>query len=74
MMDNLMHASTEINHEKHVRDFTVRLKTLVTKEYLQRVCEQYQSEKGYFSERAVVSVFRRPDSAAINMEAVIYQS
>ncbi|EGQ7967046.1 hypothetical protein U2G71_004530 [Vibrio vulnificus] len=65
IMDNLMDASTEINHEKHVVDFTDRLKNIVTKEYLQKVCEKYQSEKGYFSTREVVAVFKRPDSAAI---------
>ena len=48
IMDNLMDASTEINHEKHVKDFTDRLKKIVTKEHLQRVCERYQKEKGFF--------------------------
>lgn len=65
LMDNLMEASTEINHEKHIRDFTDRMKNIVTKEYLQKVCEQYQAEKGFFSERIPVAVFKRPDSAAI---------
>ena len=65
IMDNLMQASTEINHEKHIRDYTERLKNITTKEYLQRVCEKYQAEKGYFSEREAISVFRRPESAAI---------
>lgn len=65
IMDNLMDASTEIDHERHTRDFTDRMKTIVTKEYLQRVCEHYQAEKGYFSKREPVAVFKRPDSAAI---------
>ncbi|MBN4054775.1 hypothetical protein JYT87_03610 [Nitrospira defluvii] len=65
IMDNLMEASTEIDHERHVRDFTERMKNIVTKEYLQKVCEQYQNEKGYFSDREPVAVFKRPDSAAI---------
>lgn len=65
IMDNLMEASTNIDHERHVRDFTERMKSIVTKEYLQKVCEQYQTEKGFFSEREVVAVFRRPESAAI---------
>ncbi|KFJ85700.1 hypothetical protein IJ23_20040 [Vibrio sp. OY15] len=65
IMDNLMEASTEINHEKHVIDFTDRLKNIVTKEYLQKVCEHYQSEKGFFTTREVVAVFKRPNSAAI---------
>ena len=31
IMDNLMDASTEIDHERHTRDFTERMKRIVTK-------------------------------------------
>lgn len=65
IMDNLMEASTRIDYEAHIRDFTDRMKRIVTKAHLQQVCEQYQAEKGYFSERQLVAVFKRPDSAAI---------
>ena len=65
IMDNLMDASTAIDHERHIRDFSERLKGIVTKEYLQRVCEKYQREKGYFSRRGPVAVFKRPGAAAI---------
>ena len=65
IMDNLMEASTEIDHERHIRDFTDRMKNIVTKEHLQCVCKQYQTEKGFFSERKPVAVFKRPDSAVI---------
>ncbi len=65
IMDNLMDASTAIDHERHIRDFSDRMKAIVTKEYLQKVCETYQREKGYFSRREPVAVFRRPGSAAI---------
>lgn len=65
IMDNLMEASTHIDHARHVHDFTDRLKAIVTAEYLQRICQQYQSEKGYFSTRIPVAIFRRPDSVAI---------
>lgn len=65
MMDNLMDASTHIDHERHVRDFTNRLKNIVTKEHLNEVCERYQKEKGYFANRELVAVFRRPHSAMI---------
>lgn len=51
--------------QRHIRDFTDRMKKIVTKEYLQKVCEQYQDEKGFFAERKPVAVFKRPDSAAI---------
>ena len=65
IMDNLMDASTDIDHERHVKDFTDRMKAIVTKEHLKKVCEKYQSEKGFFSQREPVAVFKRPDSAAI---------
>ena len=38
IMDNLMDASTVIDHERHVQDFTDRLKKIVTPDYLLRVC------------------------------------
>ena len=65
IMDNLMEASTAIDHERHVQDFTDRLKSIVTSEHLHRVCEKYQSEKGYFSRREPIAVFKRPGAAAI---------
>ncbi|NGZ95879.1 MAG: hypothetical protein CV089_07075 [Nitrospira sp. WS110] len=65
IMDNLMEASTRIDHERHVRDFTERLKALVTRDYLERVCRQYQAEKGFFAKRELVAIFRRPQSVAI---------
>ena len=65
IMDNLMEASTKIDHQMHVKDFTERLKNIVTKEYLEKVCEQYQKEKGYFTSREPVAIFKRPDSVAI---------
>ncbi len=65
IMDNLMDASSKIDHEAHIRDFTDRMKNIVTKDYLQNVCKKYQADKGFFSERQPVAVFKRPDSAAI---------
>ena len=65
IMDNLMNASTNIDHQGHTRDFTDRMKRIVTRDYLQKVCEDYQAEKGFFAERKPAAVFRRPDSAAI---------
>ncbi len=46
IMDNLMQASTDIDHVRHVQDVTDRAKAIVTKEHLERVCAIYQSEKG----------------------------
>ncbi len=65
IMDNVMDASTHIDHARHVRDFTDRLKAIVTPDYLQCICRQYQSEKGYFSIRVPIAVFRRSDSVAL---------
>ncbi len=65
IMNNLMEASTVIDYARHVRDFTDRLKSIVTPEHLQRVCEKYQSEKGYFARREPVAVLKRPGAAAI---------
>lgn len=65
IMDNLMDASTQLDYARHVRDFTGRMKAIVTPVYFQHVCQQYQAEKGYFSNRVPVAVFRRPDSAAL---------
>jgi hypothetical protein len=65
IMDNLMEASTRIDHAAHVRDFTDRVKAIVTPEHLDYVCRQYQAEKGFFATREPVAVFKRPDSAAI---------
>ena len=65
IMDNLMDASTEINHERHTRDFSERLKKIVTEEYLKKVCKKYQEEKGYFSKREFVSLFKRPEAVAV---------
>jgi hypothetical protein len=65
IMDNLMQASTDIDHERHVQDFTDRAKGIVTPEHLERVCRRYQSEKGTWLNREPLAVLRRPDSAAV---------
>jgi hypothetical protein len=65
IMDNLMEGSTKIDHAKHTRDFTDRMKAIVTSEYLTRVCQRYQAEWGYFARREFVAVFRRPSSVAV---------
>lgn len=65
IMNNLMQASSDIDHERHVRDFTERARGIVTPEHLERVCKKYQEEKGQWLHREPVTVFRRPTSAAI---------
>lgn len=65
IMDNLMDASIAIDHERHVRDFTERAKSIVTPEHLKRVCEHYQREKGIFTRREPIAVLKRPGAAVI---------
>jgi len=65
IMDNLMDASTAIDYERHVRDFTDRAKSVMSKELLQSICKEYQNSKGFFAKREFVAAFRRPDSVAV---------
>ena len=65
IMDNLMQASTDINHERHVRDFSERLKKIVTKENLEQQCDEYQNELGYFSDRELMGVVRKDTDVRI---------
>lgn len=65
IMDNLMDASTAIDYPRHIRDFTDRLKSVLSKEWLEWICQDYQSTKGFFATREFVAVFRRPESVAV---------
>jgi len=65
IMDSLMQASTDIDHEKHVRDFSEKLKEIVTKENLEQQCKKYQKELGYFSEREFVGIFRKESDVRV---------
>ncbi|MBS0507177.1 MAG: hypothetical protein JSR53_07330 [Proteobacteria bacterium] len=65
IMDNLMDASTAIDYERHIQDFTDRLKSVLSKERLAWICQDYQSTKGFFTKREFVATFRRPESVAI---------
>lgn len=60
-----MDASTAIDYERHIKDFTDRLKSALSKERLEWICQDYQSTKGFFAEREFVALFRRPESVAI---------
>jgi 2C-methyl-D-erythritol 2,4-cyclodiphosphate synthase len=65
IMDSLMDASTAIDYEKHVRDFTDRAKSVLPKERLQAICAEYQRTKGFFGKRELVAIFRRPESVVV---------
>lgn len=59
IMDNLMQASTDIDHEKHIKDFSKKMKEIVTKENLQKQCKEYQEKLGYFSNRELIGIVRK---------------
>ena len=65
IMDNLMAASSKIDHARHVRDFTENLKAIVTKENLEAQCKEYQAKLGNFAGRQFVAVFRKETDAAV---------
>jgi len=65
IMDNLMQASTDIDHEKHVQYFSEHLKSIVTKEILQNQCKKYQAELGYFSKREFVGIFKKANDVRV---------
>ncbi|WP_417282684.1 hypothetical protein [Comamonas sp.] len=65
IMDNLMDASTAIDYERHIKDFTDRLKSVLSRERLKWICQDYQDTKGFFAKREFVATFRRPESVAI---------
>lgn len=65
IMDNLMDASTAIDHARHVRDFTERARRMLDEPTLHAICARYQRERGHFAERERVAIFRRPNSIAV---------
>ena len=65
LMDNLMEGSREIDHARHVRDFTQRMKDIVTADRLEAMCADYQARIGFFERREVGGVFRRAKSVAV---------
>lgn len=65
IMDNLMQGSTEIDYARHTRDFTDRMKCIVTPERLAAMCADYRSRIGFFERREFVALFRRQASVAV---------
>ena len=56
LMDNMLAGSTEIDHAKHVRDFTHRLKVIVTEDNLSRQWKTIRSDLA-ISKNAKLSLF-----------------
>ena len=65
IMDNLMEASTRLDYARHVRDFSERARAALSERQFRQVCEQYQREKGFFSERELLGILRRPRSVIV---------
>ena len=65
LMDNLMEGSREIDHAKHTRDFTQRMKDIVTADRLEAMCKDYQARIGFFEKREFIGLFRRKHSVAV---------
>ena len=63
IMDNCLAGSNEGDHEKHTRDFTARMKSIVTPEELHK---QLSNEpRAYFTRRVFLYVFRRSNSVGV---------
>jgi len=54
VMDNLMDASTSNDFEKHVRNFSDRIKEKYTQEEFQKQCDEYRSKWGVFTDREFI--------------------
>jgi len=65
LMDNCLAGSNAIDHARHVRDFTERLRSIVTRASLEAQCADYQPRLGTFSRREFVCLFRRETSVAV---------
>ena len=65
LMDSLMDASTNIDYEAHIKDFSTRLLGQISKDRFIEMCKRYQDEIGFLKERELVGVFKRPNSAVV---------
>lgn len=60
LMDNLMDGSSERDYEKHSKDFTKRLKNIVTKENLEK--QLSENKLGEFTKRELITIIRKKNS------------
>ena len=73
-IDTMLDGSTKRDHSQHVRDFTDRLKVIVTEENLAAQCADYQARLGFFERRVPVALFRREYSLAATWRLYFTQS
>ncbi len=65
LMQNIIAGTTEVNYEKHTRDFTEDLKGYVTKEAFEEQVALLQNKLGHFSEKKFVDIFRKKEKVSI---------
>ena len=63
IMDNCLEGSNEANHQKHTRDFTDRMKNIVTPENLKK--QLSHSPRAFFTKRKFIHIFRRNKSIGV---------
>ena len=63
IMDNCLRGSNENNHVKHTRDFTERMRKIVTPENLR--LQLSKKPRVFLTERKFIKLFRRQDSIGI---------
>lgn len=63
LMENCLAGSNEGDHAKHVRDFTDRMKQIVTPENLAR--QLSHTPRAYFTTREFISLFRRENAVGV---------
>ena len=63
IMDNCLNGSNEDNHAKHTRDFTERMRKIVTPENLK--LQLSKEPRALFVERKFIYLFRRQSSIGV---------
>jgi|TARA_A100001037_G_C15101147_1_gene614027 hypothetical protein len=63
IMSNCLRGSNEDNHARHTRDFTERMKKIVTPENLK--LQLSKEPRAFFTERQFIKLFRRKNSIGI---------
>ena len=63
IMDNCLNGSNENNHAKHVKDFTQRMRNILTLENLKM--QLSHEPRAFFTNRKFVHLFRRQSSIGV---------
>ncbi len=63
LMDNCLNGSNENNHAKHAKNFTERMRNIVTPENLK--IQLSHEPRAFFTNRKFVHLFRRQSSIGV---------